>query len=241
MYLIKSNCVLLSIKSKRQLQKFSILLCLEVPAVVLLNVRIWASFKEEQRTWPQTPSTPAAACADWGLCFAPCFHTLLWFRCRKKYFVWSEFVGFGSPKALLILHVENWTQAQIKHDAEGVHMQHMVSDSSDAKWVFHALETRMGWYLPDEGKKVVFQLFLKKWLKQKLLTKNKINYFLIKSFFHWRPFMIPYIYIQLIVVMWYLAVLLVFCGLARTESLTFMWLTYRLCLSDQSFCRILQR
>lgn len=199
MYLIKSNCVLLSIKSKRQLQKFSILLCLEVPAVVLLNVRIWASFKEEQRTWPQTPSTPAAACADWGLCvlhlvFILCFGL----GAEKKYFVWSEFVGFGSPKALLILHVENWTQAQIKCDAEGVHMQHMVSDSSDAKWVFHALETRMGWYLPGKGgrkKRRFYQLFLKKWLKQKLLTKNKINYFLIKSFFHWRPFMIPYIYI----------------------------------------------
>lgn len=141
----------------------------------------------------------AGGCVCWlgTLCFAPCFHTLLWFRCRKKYFVWSEFVGFGSPKALLILHVENWTQAQIKRDAEGVHMQHMVSDSSDAKWVFHALETRMGWYLPGEGgkKRRFYQLFLKKWLKQKLLTKNKINYFLIKSFFHWRPFMIPYIYI----------------------------------------------
>lgn len=158
----------------------------------------------------------AGGCVCWlgTLCFAPCFHTLLWFRCRKKYFVWSEFVGFGSPKALLILHVENWTQAQIKRDAEGVHMQHMVSDSSDAKWVFRALETRMGWYLPGEGKKKgdFTSFFSKKWLKQKLLTKNKINYFLIKSFFHWRPFMIPYIYTQLIVVMWHLAVLLVFGG-----------------------------
>lgn len=92
---------------------------------------------------------------------------------QKKYFVWSEFVGFGSPKALLILHVENWTQAQIKRDAEGVHMQHMVSDSSDAKLVFHALETRMGWYLPGEGgKKEILPAFSQKMTQTKIVDKK---------------------------------------------------------------------
>lgn len=93
---------------------------------------------------------------------------------QKKYFVWSEFVGFGSPKALLILHVENWTQAQIKRDAEGVHMQHMDSDSSDAKWVFHALETRMGWYLPGEGggKKEILPAFSQKMTQTKIVDKK---------------------------------------------------------------------
>lgn len=160
MYLIKSNCVLLSIKTKRQLQKFSFVSW--SPSCGVIKCQDMACFKEEQRTWPQTPSTPAAACADWGLCVLHLVFILCFGLGAEKYFVWSEFVGFGSPKPLLILHVENWTQAQIKRDAEGVHMQHMVSDSSDAKWVFHALETRMGWYLPGEGEKGDFTSFFSK-------------------------------------------------------------------------------